>query len=321
MQTVFMFPGQGAQQVGMGRDLAKNIAEVADLYRQANEIVGYDLSELCFAGPQERLNETEFSQPGLFVTSVACLKALQMGRIGPGWAQVPPDACLGLSLGEYTALYAAGALGFEEGLKLVQLRGRSMQEAARERKGAMVSILGLDEGAIEQLCRKVLEKVTTEEDGQEPLLVPVNFNCPGQIVVSGTLNACQVAEELAPDFGAIRAMPLKVAGAFHTQMMAPAAEQLALALSQCRFSTFSCKVVANVDGCVYNGPEKIADKLLQQLVSAVRWQQSIEYLLDQGANRFVEIGPGRVLRGLGKKICRVRKQKVDFININGLKEH
>ena len=317
MKTVFMFPGQGAQEVGMGRELAAGGGEFAQLYKQASEIVGYDLGEVCFQGPEEKLNRTEVSQPAIFVTSAVCLEALRKGKMGDELAGVEPEACVGLSLGEYTALYASGAIRFEEGLKLVDLRGRSMQEAAEKRTGTMVSILGLDEEGVDKLCQVVLEEGIQEEDGMETLLKPVNYNCPGQIVVSGSIRACERAAEKAEKCGALKAVPLKVAGAFHTKMMAPAAEKLGEALGKCSFARPRCKVVANVDGRVYDGAEEIPAKLMKQLVGAVRWQQSIEYLLDEGAERFVEIGPGRVLTGLVKKITRARKQKIEIINVSG----
>jgi [acyl-carrier-protein] S-malonyltransferase len=244
--------------------------------------------------------------------------AMRAGKIAPELAPVLPDACAGLSLGEYTALYAAGTLDFDQTLKLVQLRGRSMQEAADQTRGSMVTILGLDEPAVDALCKAVLDENPVEEQGQKPLLVPVNFNCPGQIVISGTINACRLLTEMAEQHGASRAIPLKVAGAFHTEMMDLAAEKLAQALQDCAFSVFDCPVIANVDAKLYDGIDSIIPKLLAQLVRPVRWQQCVEYLLDQGAQRFVEIGPGRVLTGLVKKIAREKKQKIDIVTVNGM---
>jgi len=311
-----MFPGQGAQEVGMGRELAQNNHEIGRLYQRANEIVGYNLASLCFEGPAERLDTTEISQPGIFVTSAAYLLALRKGIIASELAEVAPEVCLGLSLGEYTALYAAGAMTFDQVLKLVQIRGQSMQAAAEKRSGGMVSIMGLDERAVNELCEAVLSESPQEQDGQGAVLVAVNFNCPGQIVLSGTKLACERAEERAEEFGASRAIGLRVAGAFHSSLMGPAAAELKKALDQCEFSRFSCPVVANVDAQVYDGPEQISDKLMRQLVSAVRWQQSIEKLLDEGVERFVEIGPGRVLTGLVKKISRAKKVKPVIMNVN-----
>ena len=315
MKTVFMFPGQGSQEVGMGHELAESIPEIAELYRRANEIVGYDLAALCFDGPQEKLNTTEFSQPGIFVTSVACLEAMRMGGRAEDLREIKPEACIGLSLGEYTALYAAGAMEFAEALRLVQLRGKAMHAAAEKRKGAMVSIIGLDEAGVEKLCQAVLSEKVKEDDGGETLLSAVNFNCPGQIVVSGSIRACDRAAELAQQYGAGRAVPLRVAGAFHTDMMAPAVETLRDALRECDFSAPKTPVIANVDAQIYGAAEDIPEKLLRQLVSAVRWQPTIERLLDEGMQRFVEIGPGRVLTGLVKKTCRPRKAKPVIIQV------
>jgi len=314
LKTVFMFPGQGSQEVGMGRALAERESAIGELYRRANDIVGYDLAKLCFEGPAEQLNETEFSQPAIFVTSAACLQALRDGLIGADLGGVNPDACAGLSLGEYTALYASGAMSFADGLKLVQLRGRSMQEAAEENPGAMVSILGLDEPGAQKLCQAVRAAV----DEADVVIEAVNFNCPGQIVLSGTSPACVRAAELAEEYGASRAIPLKVAGAFHTKMMAAAAAKLEAGLAECRFSRPDCPVVANVDACEYDGPAEIPVKLLAQLIGPVRWQQSVEYVLGQGSERFVEIGPGRVLTGLVKKTARSLKLKPRIVTVNGV---
>ncbi len=320
MKTVFMFPGQGAQKVSMGKTLSENIPQIADLYKKANDILVYDLATICFEGPEEKLNTTEIAQPAIFVTSVAALKAMRMGHFGEqdSLADITPDACAGLSLGEYTALYTAGALDFQSALKLVQLRGRSMQQAAEKRKGTMVSIMGLDEDGVNKLCQTVMDQNIVEDDGLESFVSPVNYNCPGQIVISGSMKASERAAELAEEFGASRAIPLQVAGAFHTRMMEPAAQQLGAALAQCEFSKFNYPVLANVDAQEYENASIIPEKLMQQLVGAVRWQQLVESLLEQGFERFVEIGPGRVLTGLVKKTTRAAKKKVTMLNANAL---
>ncbi len=320
MKTVFMFPGQGAQKLSMGKALSQSVPLVADLYKKANDILGYDLAAICFDGPEDKLNTTEIAQPAIFVTSVAALEAMRAGQLGAedGLADITPDACAGLSLGEYTALYAAGALDFENALKLVQLRGRSMQQAAEQRRGTMVSIMGLDEEGANKLCQAVMDKDIVEDDGLEPFVSPVNFNCPGQIVVSGSIKACGVAAEIAEEYGASRAIPLQVAGAFHTRMMEPAAQQLGAALDKCEFSDLACPVIANVDAKEYESTSAISGNLMKQLVGAVRWQQSVENLLDQGYDRFVEIGPARVLTGLVKKTTRAAKVKVTMLNANAL---
>lgn len=311
-----MFPGQGSQEVSMGQSLFRENAEIKALYQHANEIVGYDLAGLCFEGPIEKLNSTVVSQPAIFVTSVACLKALRSGMIADDLKDVMPDACAGLSLGEYTALYAASAMSFADALKLVQLRGESMQEAAELRSGTMVSILGLDEEGVNKLCQAALADAQKEPDGQEAVLSAVNFNCPGQIVISGTVNACKRAEELACEYGAGRAIVLRVAGGFHTSLMDPAATKLRKALDHCQFSDPACQVVANIDARVYDGADEIAEKLMRQLVGPIRWQESVEWFIEKGVERFVEIGPGRVLTGLVKKISRAKKQKVEIITVN-----
>ena len=319
MKTAYIFPGQGAQLAGMGRDLAEADPQAAELYARANEIVGYDLAALCFDGPQERLNETDLSQPAIFVTSAALLQAVRAGKVGgEELCEAGADFHAGLSLGEYTALYAGGAVDFEAALKLVQLRGQSMQEAAGQREGTMVSLLGMDQEGVEKLCRAVLGEHPTEPDGAEAVLAGVNFNCPGQIVLSGTVIACQRAAAVAEHYGASRAIPLAVAGGFHTKMMDPAAAKLRAALDATKFCQPQYPVVANVDAARYDSAEEIPDKLMRQLVSPVRWQQSVEYLLQEGVECFVEIGPGRVLTGLVKKISRALKRKVKIVTVNGV---
>ncbi len=314
MKTLFMFPGQGAQVQGMGKELADEINEVKELYSKASDILGYDLASLCFDGPQDKLNLTELAQPAIFVTSIAHLIALRMGKLSEELKDIVPDGYAGLSLGEYTALHVSEAINFEDALKLVQLRGKGMQQAAEQSKGTMVSILGLDEAKVAELCNKVLSESITEESG-DTIISGVNFNCPGQIVVSGSIKACQRAAELAADFGAMKAVPLAVAGAFHTDMMAPAAEMLSSAIDNCDLKDPAKPVFSNVDTQVYSGADEIKDKLLKQLVGPVKWQHTIENLLNDGYERFVEIGPGKVLTGLVKKISRGSKVKAEIIKL------
>ncbi|MHC4546586.1 MAG: ACP S-malonyltransferase [Planctomycetota bacterium] len=214
MKTAFLFPGQGAQTVGMGAGIASSSQEAARIFQKANNIVGFDLSQICFEGPADKLNTTTISQPAIFVTSAALLEVL---KTNPETKTITANITVGLSLGEYTALYAAGVISFDDALILVQKRGQAMQTAADATEGSMVSIIGLDEEKVQQLCT---------EAGQGELLQAVNFNCPGQIVVSGAKAACKRAAELAEKYGAIKAVPLEVAGAFHTEMMAGAAEGL-----------------------------------------------------------------------------------------------
>ncbi len=303
MKTAFLFPGQGAQIVGMGKDVARTFPASAALFEKANQIVGYDLAGICFQGPQESLNATNISQPAIFVTSAAILEAV---RTSPAVSDIQPDITAGLSLGEYTALYAAGILTFEDALLLVNKRGQAMQAAAQASDGSMVSILGLDEEKVTQLCAKAAEN---------ELLVCSNFNCPGQIVISGAKTACQRAAESAEEFGAFKAIPLKVAGAFHTEMMAPAAESLAQAIQNTTIAeSAEIKVIANINAQYYTTPEEISQGLIRQLVQPILWQKCMEKLLAEGVENFYEIGPGRVLTGLMKKINR----KTKVINISNL---
>jgi [acyl-carrier-protein] S-malonyltransferase len=296
MSTAFLFPGQGAQTVGMGADVAAKFPAAARLYEKANSIVGYDLRKICFEGPADTLNTTTMSQPAIFVTSAALLEVL---RTEPATAGIVPDVTAGLSLGEYTALYASGVISFEDGVRLVMERGQAMQATADATKGGMVSILGLDEEKTRQLCNQA---------AQGDLLAPVNFNCPGQIVISGSLQACERAEKLAPELGAMKAVRLEVAGAFHTDMMAPAAERLGKALAQCRINAFGkVKTMSNINAGYYQDPTSVVEGLKKQLTSAILWQKCMERLLAEGFTSFYEIGPGRVLTGLMKRIDRKAK--------------
>ena len=303
MNTAFLFPGQGAQTVGMGADVAEAFPVAADMFEKANTIAGFDLRQVCFEGPAETLNTTTMSQPAIFVTSAAMLEVL---RSEVATAEIQPDVTAGLSLGEYTALYAAGLISFEDGLKLVQKRGAAMQTTADATEGTMVSIMGLDEEKVRQLCQDVAE-------GE--LLEPVNFNCPGQIVVSGAISACERAAQRAPEYGAMKAIRLQVAGAFHTEMMLSAAETLRKALSHCEIGQPGIpKVLANVDADYYPAAPAIAEGLARQLTSPILWQRCMERLRADGVERFYEIGPGRVLTGLMKRIDR----KAKVVNVSGL---
>jgi [acyl-carrier-protein] S-malonyltransferase len=303
MKTAFLFPGQGAQAVGMGADIAGVFNEAACVYEKANEILGYDLRSICFEGPAEKLNTTTISQPAIFATSAAVLEVF---RALDYTKQIQPDITAGLSLGEYTALYAAGVMSFEEGLKLVAKRGQAMQAAADAQSGSMVSIIGLEEDKVRELC---------EASAQDELLEPVNFNCPGQIVVSGTKTACSRAAELAAEYGAIKAVSLEVAGAFHTDMMSAAAEILEQALRQCNISEPSqVKTIANIDGQYYTTGENVIKGLTKQLTCPILWQKCMEKLLADGVEKFYEIGPGRVLTGLMRRINR----KIKVVNVSSL---
>ncbi|MDH4203116.1 MAG: ACP S-malonyltransferase [Phycisphaerae bacterium] len=291
MKTVYIFPGQGAQYVGMGKDIAEQYPQARSLFERANDILGYNLRQVCFEGPEDKLNMTALSQPAIFVVSAALLEVIQASG---KW--VRPDVTAGLSMGEYTALYAAGLISFDDTLRLVQKRGQAMQDAADASDGSMVSILGLEEVQVISLC---------EEASQGELLVAVNFNCPGQIVLSGAVGACRRVAELAEKHGAIKAVPLSVAGAFHSEMMDPAAEELGKALADCLIQDpMDIKVVANINADYYTDGNDIRHGLVKQLVQPILWQKCMERLLAEGLESFYEIGPGRVLTGLMKRIRR-----------------
>lgn len=305
MATAFLFPGQGAQTVGMGKDVHDASQAAGDLFDQAEHITGLELRTLCFEGPQEQLSRTDIAQPAIFTVSAAMLAALgeSMGTdavtsLAPGWMA-------GLSLGEYTALYAAGAMDFADGVKLVARRGELMQQAASASSSGMLSVLGLDEAQAQALCEAAAE-------GQ--VLTCANFNCPGQIVLSGETTAIGRAEKLADEYGAKGAVRLDVAGAFHCELMQPAADRFAEELANVTFREPAVTVLANVDARPHGGPDEIRSKLLEQLTCPVRWQQSMESLLAGGADRFIEIGPGRVLAGLMRRIQR----RADFTSVNSL---
>ena len=308
MKTAFLFPGQGAQVVGMGADIAHSFPSAAEIFDKANEIIGFDLREMCFEGPAEQLSSTTISQPAIFATSAAILEVLRTEPVTKG---INADVTAGLSLGEYTALYAAGVISFEDGLLLVYKRGQAMQAAADANEGSMVSIIGLDGEATHGLC---------EEAGEGDLLEPVNFNCPGQIVISGDKKACRRAKELALKAGAIKAVLLDVAGAFHTVMMSSAADVLAKALADSEITEPSqTRIIANIDAEYYQTGEKIKEGLVKQLTCPILWQKCMERLLSDGVERFYEIGPGRVLTGLMKRINRKTKV-VNLSNSKAMKE-
>ena len=276
----------------MGRHLADSLPAARDLYDRAAGVLGYDLAKLCFEGPAEELDSTVYSQPALFVTSLAALERLR--------SELPDiaercEATAGLSLGEYTALVFAGVLDFEVGLRLVQARGAAMQDAADATPSGMVSILGLDRSKVEALC---------DEARQGEVLQVANLLCPGNIVISGTNSACLRAAELAPAAGAMKAVPLAVAGAFHTSIMEPAVARLTAALADAPLKRPRIPVISNVDAAPHDDPEEIRQLLIQQVVSPVLWEDSLRYLLAQGCDEFYEVGPGRVLRGLLKRIDR-----------------
>ena len=279
--------------VGMGRQLAESVPVAQRLYARAADVLGYDLAELCFNGPENELDSTVISQPALYVTSLAALESLRASN--PDIVE-KCEAAAGLSLGEYTALAFADVFDFETGLRLVQKRGQAMQDAADATPSGMMSILGLTPEKIDTLCDEARLEGET--------LQIANLLCPGNVAVSGSNHSCERLVELAQDAGAMRIVPLAVAGAFHTQLMEPAVEQLAVALANADLSPPRVTVVSNVDAQAHDDPEQIRQLLLQQIVSPVRWEDSIRRLLADQFNRFYEVGPGRVLRGLIRRIER-----------------
>jgi [acyl-carrier-protein] S-malonyltransferase len=286
-KTYILCPGQGAQAVGMGKDFYEQSPAARDVYDRANQILSWDLSSICFSGPDDRLNQTNVSQPAIYTTSIACCTA---AGLDPQSAAV----LAGLSLGEYTALYLAGVFTFEEGLKLVAARGKYMQEAAVASPSSMVAILGADEAAINNLCE-------TAAAGE--VLVPANFNAPGQIVVSGSKSACERVLIEAENAG-FKATALKVAGAFHSPLMQPAADKMAAELEKVSFNAPRTTVYSNVTAQPHTDPASIKKLLIQQITRPVRWHQTMQTLIDGGEARFIELAPGRTLAGLAKRINR-----------------
>ena len=282
----FVFPGQGAQFVGMGKELYESSALAKDLFERADGILGYRITDLMCGGTDEDLRQTKVTQPAVFLHSV--VTAMCLGEA------FRPDMAAGHSLGEFSALVAAGALGFDDGLRLVLARALAMQKACEARPSTMAAILGLSDEKVEEICRRV---------AAEEVCVPANYNCPGQVVISGTVEGVSVACALAKQEGAKRALPLKVGGAFHSPLMEPARAELAEAIQRTEFHAPKCPVYQNVDGLPHTDPEDIKRNLVAQLTSSVRWTQSVRRMVADGAPEFVECGPGSVLQGLVKKIA------------------
>jgi [acyl-carrier-protein] S-malonyltransferase len=291
-QPAIVFPGQGAQTVGMAGDWVEACPRAVALFEQAADILGYDLLAICRQGPAEKLNTTAVSQPAILVTSLAALEVLR-GREGNPLADARITA--GLSLGEYTALVFAGALDFADAVRLVDVRGRAMQQCAEQRPGAMLAVLGMD--------REPLAKLCDEARGGDVLEI-ANVLCPGNIVASGSADACRRLEAAALAAGAMKCVPLEVAGAFHTSLMQPAVERLTEALATAAFRPPRIPVVSNVDARPHTDPGEIRGLLARQVVGVVEWNASMAYVLSTGVRSVWEVGPGRVLRGLMKRIDR-----------------
>ena len=283
--AAWVFPGQGAQKVGSGRDLYEASAAARRVFQRADAALGFPLSELCFHGPEDTLRQTVNAQPAIMAVSLACLEAARED----GLLAEEPAFVAGHSLGEYTALVAAGALDLEDGLRLVRERGRLMQMAGEERPGTMAAILGLDEETAAAVCRETGAQVC-------------NLNAPGQIVIGGTLAAVEAALDLARQRGARRAMPLNVSGAFHTDLMTPAVKGMARALERVTLRDPQIPVLANGSARPLTSAGQVRDELLYQLDHPVQWQRSVEYMASAGVDTFIELGPGQVLTGLIRRI-------------------
>ncbi len=279
-----MFAGQGAQGVGMGRDLAETYPSARQWFDRANAALGYDLAAVCFQGPDSELTRTENAQPGIFLVSWVAFELLKE-RL----PSFPFHATAGLSLGEFTALTAAGAMSFEDGLRVVRQRGRFMQEACDVTRGAMAAIIGLDEAPTREVCAQAG-------------VVLANLNCPGQLVISGGAEQIARACELAKARGARRALPLPVAGAYHSPLMASAQPKLAAELARITLQAPAVPVISNVTAQPHGAPDSIRARLVEQVTSSVRWEESVRYLLGQGFTRFIELGPGTALSGFLKRI-------------------
>lgn len=298
-RTAFLFPGQGAQSVGMAGQLCNTLPAAKALFDEAADVLGYDLLAVCVNGPAERLNATDVSQPAIFVASLAALEQLKGTQ-----PDAPRDvvATAGLSLGEYTALVFAGAMSFANGLKVVKARGEAMQAAAEATPSGMVAVIGLEVAEVESLVAEAKSAGKLEV---------ANYLCPGNTVVSGSLAAVDRVEQLCQEKGGIRATRLAVAGAFHTDIMKPADEKLAAALAGVELKAPAIPVWSNVDARPHTDPTEIRGLLVKQVLSPVRWEETMRGLLAEGVERFYEIGPGRVLAGLMKRVNR----KTDFQNV------
>ena len=297
-KTAFLFPGQGAQSVGIGKQLYESLPAARRLFDKASEILGFNLAEICFRGSAEKLNSTVISQPAIFVASLAALESL---RAAEPAVEATCTAAAGLSLGEYTALVFAGSMTFEDGLRVVQRRGEAMQAAADATPSGMISVLGLDQLIVEEICAAARKNDTMQV---------ANLLCPGNIAVSGSLNACTEVERLVEEKGG-RTIRLAVAGAFHTDLMKPADQALASVLQAIPIQPPRMPVWSNVDARPHQDPEEIRSLLIRQVLQPVLWEQTMRNLLAGGVDRFVEIGPGRVLAGLLKRVQR----KVDCRNV------
>lgn len=281
----YVFPGQGAQFIGMGKDLYDNSSEAKEMFEKANDILGFRITDIMFEGTDEELKQTKVTQPAIFLHSVILAKV--MG------SDFQPDMVAGHSLGELSALVASGSLQFEDGLRLVSARALAMQDACEAEPSTMAAILGLEDEVVEDICNKI--------DG---IVVPANYNCPGQLVISGATKAVETACEKLTEAGAKRALILPVGGAFHSPLMEPAREKLASAIENTKFSVPSCPIYQNVNALPTSDPAEIKRNLIAQLTASVRWTQTMENMITNGATSVIEVGPGKALQGMFKKVDR-----------------
>ncbi len=284
----FVFPGQGSQFVGMGKDLYDNNNLAKELFDKADEVLGFKITDIMFAGTDDQLKETKVTQPAVFLHSV--ISALCLGD------EFKPDMTAGHSLGEFSALVAAGALSFEDGLKLVAARANAMQKACEKNPGTMAAIIALPDEKIEEICKEV--------SAGGKVVVPANYNCPGQLVISGSKEGIEEACEKLKEAGAKRALPLRVGGAFHSPLMQPAKDELQAAIEKTDFHEPKCPVYQNVDAKPHTDPAEIKANLIAQLTSSVRWTKSVQNMIADGADEFVECGPGKALQGMIGRIDR-----------------
>lgn len=281
----YIFPGQGSQFTGMCQDLFLKYDTIKPLFTKAEEILEFDISKIMFEGSKEELTQTKVTQPAIFIHSMAILKILG--------ESFKPDLVAGHSLGEFSALVASGVINYEDGLKLVSIRAKAMQKSCEKTNGTMAAILALDNNIIEQTCKEI-----------EGVVVAANYNCPGQVVISGELNAVKLACEKLSNAGARRALLLPVGGAFHSELMIDAKKELSFAIEKASFNEPICPIYQNVNAKAETSVEKIKENLISQLTSPVKWNQSIDHMIKNGTTQFIEIGPGKVLQGLVKKIDR-----------------
>ena len=287
MSKAYLFPGQGSQFVGMGKDLYESNPEAAKYFDEADEILGFSLKEIMFEGPEEKLKQTEFTQPAIFLHSVALFKTLDTN----------PDMVAGHSLGEFSALVASGAVSFEDALRIVRRRGELMQQAGEQNPGTMAAVIGMDDEAVENVCAEA-----AEASGKE--VIAANYNCPGQLVISGYKEAVEKAVELAKENGARLAKLLPVSGAFHSSLMQPAYDGLKEQLEQLEISEPICPIYSNYTAEATTDTEEIRSNLLNQLLNPVRWTQTLNNMSENGADSFIEMGPGKVLQGLVKRTLK-----------------